>query len=139
MTHLEIENEIKNNEGLLEQYIEDKKKLEIDVEELNSLNLKLLELQNNFNSKQATRKNALSNLMNSSNSLKSIQNYCSGMEELLNGSEFTNADDGLTTSQKIVCGKIDSIQIEIEELRLKIETLNETNRTLNIKRQTTVE
>lgn len=120
MTSSEIWWNIRYHEDLIGSYQYSIRQLENQIYQLQHLRGKFQNLQTNLVNKQVMRKNKLSNVFNSTLSLSMVRKYANGMQELLNGFEYSNAYNGLIQGQERINWKINTIQNEISSYNNKI-------------------
>ncbi len=121
MTANEIRDNIRYNENLIDQFYAEKAEIEKKIEELELLRAKFTTLQDNFGSKQERRKQGLSVFAQTTISNKIVPGYLNGMSALLNGAEFNNAFQGLSTAKGKINGKIQELLQELHDCEGRIE------------------
>ncbi len=120
MTVNEIRNNIRNNENLIEKVHSEKVSIENMISELEQLRTKFDILQTDFGSKQDSRQQGLSMFKQISIGNKIFSAYLSGMTDLLNGTEFNNAYDGLTVAKGKITTKIQELFQELSDCEGRI-------------------
>lgn len=118
MTPDQIRDNIRYNENLIDQFYSEKTSIEEKIEELEQLRGKFSTLQNSFRSKQDNRQQGLSRFSQVSLNNKIFTSYLSGMTDLLNGAQFKNAFDGLTTAKRKISSKIQELLQEFMILKV---------------------
>ena len=91
MTRAEINKNIKYNEDLVSSYQKKIRDLQAKINELIKLKSKYTALQNDFSSKQSKRRSRLNGNFSGNFNIKLINNYVTGMKNLLTGNEYKNA------------------------------------------------
>ncbi len=124
MTANEIRNNIRYNENLIDQFYAEKAEIEKKIEELECLRTKFTTLQDNFGSKQEHRKQGLARFSQTTISNKIVAGYAAGMNELLNGTQFNNAFNGLSTARSTITAKIQELIQELHACEGRIEYRN---------------
>lgn len=100
-----------------------------NIDELNSLLNKVKNLSNTFEQKQQKRLNAMSKNFSIIPNVGFIRSYITGMSNLLSGSEYKNACNGLNTALQNIKkrrqtedNKYDNIKNDIKDISRKIDT-----------------
>ena len=114
MDRTEIQEKINYYQNAIDNSLEERSKLEQQIEELCNLSIKLGTLKSDFESKQLSRKNGLEKLCQTKNTIKAISSYCSGMNSLLNGTEYNSANTGLVTAQQSTDSKRKNLELELD-------------------------
>lgn len=125
MTRSEINENIRYNEDLRDSYRRSVQELNAQIGELSRLKAKISGAQTTFSSRQSARKSKLHTVSAGLMNIKSLKEYVSGMDNLLTGSEYRKAYNGLTTAQERVASKIRSIQSQVDSYEEKIAYRNE--------------
>lgn len=125
MTEGEIRGNISYNENLIQGYLSQITKLQGEIEELEALKTKISNYQFDFASRQESRRSGLNKYLGFNLRSNIFSKYITGMSELLNGQEYSNTYNGLTTASERVQGKIDE----------KITALSEVENNLSYRRQ----
>lgn len=159
MTKQEVYSNIQYNENLIRQYTEQINRLHSQIADCNSqlsgyngrktqlysaldqvkqqireleqLQKKIQTLQDKFSEKQNKRKSMLSKSYQNKPDVCFINSYISGMTELLSGTEYKNAYNGLVSAIESVksrgsraCNEQDNITREIWQMEIYIENSN---------------
>lgn len=120
MTVSEIRTNIIYNENLIEQYYAEKKTTEAQIIELEQLRGKFTTLQNNFGAKQESRQHVLSRFSRTIVSNNIFTNYLNGMTSLLEGRQFNDAYDGLTTAKQKINAKLNELLQDLDDCEARI-------------------
>ncbi len=148
MTKQEVQNNIRYNENLVNQYqreinnlnnqinslnsgiqssngqiaglVARKKTLEREMSELNGLRAKLQGLKDNFGNRQSRRMNNFVRYSAQVINVHFIGSYLSGMRDLLSGREYQNALNGIVESIAKVMNKLRAKQQEIDSVQAEI-------------------
>ena len=121
MTEAEIREKIRYNERLIDQFANEKRGIEKDLEDLEGLRNKFNTLQNKFSSKQEERQGKLSLFLTSSISNTILNKYFNGMNSLLNSKEFNNTYNGLSEAKRKISNELRKLLQELEECEDKID------------------
>ncbi|WP_075718706.1 hypothetical protein [Roseburia sp. 499] len=116
MTEYEIRSKIRRNEDMVDSYQSQIRELEEQMEDLEYLRSKFSTLQTNFGNKQDVRKRGLSGVFAKTAQIKIASRYYSGMNDLLNGTEFMNAYNGLSDAKDTIVRELDKIFTQREDL-----------------------
>lgn len=120
MTEQEIKSNIRYNEELVEPYQGQMRELEEQISSLECLKNKFTTLQTNFGSRQDARKRCLSSVSSRVSQIKIASRYYSGMNDLLNGTEFINAYNGLEDAKGTITRELDRIYMQLDDLSGKL-------------------
>lgn len=115
MTSSEIRGNIRYNENLINQFTNEKRTLEEQINELESLRNKFAVLQNDFENRQDARKNSILRFSGLSIQNTIFKSYISGMKELITGNAFSVTDAGLNEARGIINSQIQNVLNRIEE------------------------
>lgn len=126
MSRSSIYRRIRSCENEIESYRSRIRILQDKQANLRALRQKYSNLQNNFGSRQSSRKNSLSNLRATHFNIKMVSPYYAGMSDLLNGSEFNHAYNGLEEAKSKISSSINSLQCEIDSFRNSISGCERT-------------
>ena len=96
------------------------RELEEQISSLECLKNKFTTLQTNFGSRQDARKRCLSSVSSRVSQIKIASRYYEGMNDLLNGSEFMNAYNGLDDAKSIIAGELNRIYTQLDDLSEKL-------------------
>lgn len=119
-TITEVKNNIKYNEDLIKSYQSSIKELKEQISELTVLKGKLQSFQKDFSNREANRKKKIAKGFAGLN-FKFLTAYIKGMSNLISGSEYKKAYNGLSEAIRKVDKKIISIREEINDCNKKIE------------------
>lgn len=120
MTVNEIQNNIIYNENLIYQFNYEKREIEAQINELEQLREKFSTLQTNFGAKQEDRKRGLQHFSVSAISNKIFSSYFNGMTSLLNGYQFNDAYEGLSTAKQRINIKLNELIQNLSDCEDKI-------------------
>ena len=115
MTSSEIRGNIRYNENLINQFYNEKRGLESQLNDLESLRNKFTVLQNNFENRQNARRRSIARFTGLSIQNKIFKNYFSGMQELITGSSFNRAYAGLDEAKNRIRNQMQYIMQRIDE------------------------
>lgn len=104
----QIQSNVRYNESLVHSYNGTINSINSQLDELYNLRSRVSELQNSFGTRQATRRSRLASATAVKYNINMIHAYFSGMGSLLNGVEYHNAYNGLSSA-------IDAINAEIRK------------------------
>lgn len=128
MTKSEVRKKICHYENSADACRREIRSLENKIHELEMLRSKFQTLQDSFGSRQAERRQKLSNLFSSRLHIKMISTYTSAMNGLLTGSEYQNAYGGLSAAMERINSQIRRTQNEIQmnnsNLKYSIRKMN---------------
>lgn len=116
MTEYEIRNNIRYNEELVDDCQSKIRELEEQIDSLECLKSKFLTLQTNFGDRQDARKRGLSGIFNKTGQMRIASRYYSGMNDLLNGTEFMNAYNGLSDAKDAIVQELNKIYTKKDDL-----------------------
>lgn len=116
MTEGEIRQNISYNENLIQGYLGQKTKVKSEIEELEALKVRLSNFQFEFASRQETRRAGLKKYLGFNFRNNIFLSYIDGMEQLLNGQEYKDTYNGLTTATEKVKSKIYEKCSELSEI-----------------------
>lgn len=116
MTEGEIKGNISYNENLIQGYLTQITKIQGEIEELEALKSKISNFQFDFASRQDSRRSGLSKYISFNLRSNIFSKYITGMSELLNGQEYTNTYNGLTTASERVQNKINEKTSSLTEV-----------------------
>ena len=98
-------------------------KLEGQIGDLNQLRNKYQTLQTDFSKRHADRVRLFNANFSRRFNVDFINAYIAGMKDLLSGSEYRKAYDGLTTARNIIQKKRDGLQKETDSLHWEIKNV----------------
>lgn len=120
MTVDEIYGNIRYNENLIDQYTNERRALEAQIEELDLLRSKYSGLQSRFEQRQQKRQSKLQSFLSSTLSNQILRKYYSGMNSLLTGTEYGNAYAGLGEAKSKITSQINRLDDEIDTCNANI-------------------
>lgn len=115
MTVDEIYGNIRYNENLIDQFQRERRDLERQIAELESLRDKFSVLQMRFEERQNSRRRGLQLFQSSSIHNQIVGRYVSGMTGLLSGWEFQNACWGLEEARERIKRKLWELDRKADE------------------------
>lgn len=130
MTSDEIRYGIRHNEVMIDECYAEKVKLHKQIDELEMLRAKFLDLRERLSADQQKRKYKVSGLTGLAGRMKMVKRYMTGMNELLSGREFQNAYFGLCSGIERINHKIEELTEQIEYMNLRINYLKARNEML---------
>lgn len=116
MTEHEIKIKIRKNEDMVDSCQSRIRELEEQIDNLECLRSKFSTLQTNFGDRQDIRKRGMSGVFGKTAQMKIASRYYAGMNDLLNGSEFMNAYNGLSDAKDTIVREIDRIYTQKDDL-----------------------
>lgn len=129
MTENEIIRKISYNNDRIGACRADIRNLENQIAQLGTLRGKVQNLHSNFSNRQSRRRAKLSNMYSASKRNKNIVNrYTSAMSDLLNGSEYNNASNGLSAAVERINEQIRSLGGKVQS---NYNAINQYNRNVD--------
>lgn len=125
MTEAEIRSNIRYNEDLIDQYTQEKRDVEAQIDELDALKSKYSGLQSRFGERQQQRQTSLASMLGSGIQNSILHKYYSGMSGLLGGTGFNNAYDGLSEAKRRIDQKIAQLDYQRNDYEDKISYCKE--------------
>ena len=120
MTVSQIRSNIRYNENLIDEYTRERRELEKQIEELEALGDKYGRLQTRFGDRQQLRQSKLAAFLSSRIQNQILKQYYNGMSQLLGGSDFNNAYEGLSEAKRIINRKILELDQQLEDCKGRI-------------------
>ena len=117
MTEAEIWSNIRYNENKIDEYADQIRRLERQINELESLRNKCSSLQSRFAERQQHRQSKLQALLGSSIQNQIVRKYYEGMNSLLVGREFNDAYEGINEAKSVINRKIRNLDQQLDEAR----------------------
>ncbi len=122
MTESEILYQIRRCEEQADDCLHQRLRLERQYDELSELHDRFSRLQSDFISRQQSQLNLLRHRVQAASGLRSARSYLEGMHQLIGGSDFQRASNGLGTARERILQeryKIRQMMDEIEYQRKK--------------------
>lgn len=111
-----IKDELRYSEAIVDSYHEQILALKDDIDRLECLRGRLAALQTELEERQSVRKRRLAEFLHAGFRLKIVSEYYSGMESLLNGTEFSRVYDGLAETKDAVLREENKLRDQMEDL-----------------------
>lgn len=124
MTEQETIKRIAQNKQRVTNLLNEKSKLNKDLEELDLLKNKFSNLLSNFDGMQSKRKNTLNKYMKKGIHSKIYRQYISGMSNMLSNGEYANCCNGVGEAKRKINNKMGEILNKIETLDIEIKKIN---------------
>ena len=115
------ENRISYCKMQIREYEERIRQLQKDIKELEALDARYTRAKEKFQLKNTENFQRLGSMSNIGSPLKSVDSYINSMRQLLSGSQYENALDGLSEAKRIVVKKVLGLEDEIKDLERKID------------------
>ncbi len=126
MTEPEIQYQIHRCVDLVDEYLSQQKHLERQHDELSELRDRFNRLQSDFNSRKQSQLTLLKQRMLFASGLRSARSYLEGMQQMIGGSDFLKASNGLSIAVERILHERGEIDRQIEEVeRLRTKALDE--------------
>lgn len=95
-------------------------RLQTEIEQLEDLSLKVVELKKSLASSQVTRLSANEKINGLDFNKKLTYEYCNGTRNLLTGDRYTNAESGLTTAKQKIEERMETLRQQMSEKQSNI-------------------
>lgn len=115
MTVERIKSNIWYYNDLIERNRGEISRLEKQIEELDSLKLKYTNLHTRFGEVQQHRQSQLNKVLSSTIENKILRKYYDGMNNLLTGSKFSDASNGLLEAKQIINRKMTDLEGRLDQ------------------------
>lgn len=115
---------IRYHENLIQSYKYTISELNGQIDELITLKGKLQSYQQDFSTRESNRKNRLLNRFSSNMNFKFLSAYINGMRNLVSGSEYRKAYNGISSGIARVNTQISQLRGDVEDYNNKIRYSN---------------
>lgn len=122
MTVDQIYGQIRYYENLIDQYNNQKRTLETEIAELETLRGKYSSLQTKLGQKQQARQTNLSSFLASALQNNILKKYYEGMNGLLTGADFNNAYSGLDEAKTKIIQKANQLDQQVDQCNANISS-----------------